>query len=89
MSPDAPCEDTALRMLPLFERGRAALKAYIARYPPFDRPVLGNMNVITRADFVANADLCLQHIERNDATAHVLYESGAICILVQKRQTTW
>lgn len=90
MIPDAPHDETALRMQPLLKRGRQALFAYLRTFPKERRPIGGGqIHVVTRSDFVANADLCLSHVELNGTPTHVLCANGALCVLIEKREQNW
>lgn len=92
---DAPDSGLALLMLPLIERGRDALRTYIATLPPDAQPLGGprsvgsSIDVVTHADFVANPALCLRYVVQNSAPTHVLCEDGALCALIAKRTSTW
>lgn len=72
-------------MVPLFERGREALRQYVLTLRPGDRPALAQqMEVVTYEDFVKETELVFRHCVHNGATVHVLCESGALCLLLEK-----
>lgn len=96
MPSHAPEAHTALRMAPLFDRGLAALRAYTESRPHVDdlhRDMLlttaAGLDVVTHADFIANAALVLRHVIHNGAPTHVLCDNGAMCALIERRAGTW
>lgn len=91
MSPTAPDTETAMRMLPLLDRGREALHAHLASLPAVARPmVVGNsLSVVTEADYVANAILLLRHVCRNGAPTHILCTDGHLCALLEHLPEKW
>lgn len=86
---------TSSLMAPLFERGREALRTFIATLPEKDWPLGGPdaaravSFIITKADFVSHAALCFDHVTNNGALVHVLCETGAICAIFEKRTVKW
>lgn len=95
MSPHAPEVHTALRMLPLLERGREALLVYIRSRNIEERrrqvllSTATTISVVTHADYVANAALCLRHVEHNGVSTHILNENGALCVVLAQRIEDW
>ncbi len=82
-------------MQPLLERGRQALRLYIASLAkkrwPIGGPdsVRGSIDIVTHADFVLNAALCLRHVVNNSAPTHILSPAGAIIAIIAKHSKTW
>lgn len=75
----------AMQMIPLIERGRAALTAHILALPPRERPVTPiTIDVVTEADYTAHAIWCLRHAVHNGRTVHVLCENGSVCALLMR-----
>lgn len=96
LSPHAPELHTAMRMLPLLERGQRALVAYIdsnAGIDPFRRRVLlgtaSSISVVTEEDFDANAELCIRHVKHNGVTTHILDKLGGLCVVLAQRIEDW
>lgn len=79
---------THVRMMPLLDRGRATLARYIHSLAPEERPIGdASLAIVCRADFVAHAALCLQHVEVNRVSLYVLCENGDVCALLS--HLTW
>lgn len=79
---------TQIRMLPLLERGRNRLAAYIESLMPEDRPIAGtSLAVVCREDFVQHTSLCLRHVEGNGVTLLILCENGDVCASISR--LTW
>lgn len=79
---------THIRMLPLLERGRNRLIAYILSLAPEDRPIAGeSLAVVCREDFIEHAAICLRHVENNGVSLYVLCENGDVCASVSR--LTW
>jgi hypothetical protein len=83
-----------MRMVSLFNRGREALMAYIATRPVHLQPMGGikgvfGINVVTREDFVASPELCLDHATVNGALIHILSPDGQIAALLENYKATW
>lgn len=83
-------------MLPLLDRGRAALVRYIesrVEIDAFRRQVLlgtaTSLSVVTEADFDANAGLCIRHVKHNGVTTHILDEAGGLCVVLAQRVEDW
>ena len=75
----------AMQMIPIVERGRAALEARILLLPFHDRPVTPvTIDVVTEADYAAHAVTCLRHAVHNIRTVHVLCEDGSVCALLMR-----
>jgi len=90
MSPNAPEVHTALRMMPLFERGREALRLKLCELPARDRPIGGmNIDVVTYDDFVTQAALILRHVVVNGAATHILCQDGSLVALIERRIGNW
>lgn len=87
--------EVARKMAVLVARGREALAVYIEGLPLDEQPLGGrravpqDFPVVTRADYVAFADLCLEHVITNGVCLHVLCENGAIGAVLDKRFSKW
>jgi hypothetical protein len=94
LSPNAPDTQIAMRMVSLLSRGRAALEAYIVSRPVHLQPMGGvrgvvGINVVTREDFVASPELCLDHATVNGALIHILSPDGQLAALIENYKATW
>lgn len=78
--------DTAIAsaMVPILQRGTAALRALFAGVPLENRPIGLSINVVTEADFVAYPKLVLHHVCINALSCHVLCADGTICSLLER-----
>jgi hypothetical protein len=47
------------------------------------------INVVTREDFVASPELCLDHATVNGALIHILSPDGQIAALLENYKATW
>ena len=73
-----------MRMVPLFERGQAALTDYVASLPAMGQPLGGTraivgMKVVTAADHDDQPRLVRRYVCANRAVVQVLCEDGHLC----------
>ena len=82
--------ETDDEMRPLIQRGIEAMKRQTSMLPPHQRPIglTSALCVVTEADFVKNASLCLRHVIRNNRTLYVLCkEDVELCAMMTRHRT--
>ena len=81
--------ETEKAMRPLLDRGLASFRSFIMRLDARDRPIgiTDNLTIVTEADFIAHAALCLRHVLMNGRTLYVLCKDDhQLCAVLAQRR---